>query len=230
MMFKRSILAMCACTGMTFICAASGGRAKPLHRWMFEDGEPALKLSGAGFAMSKGHGRCLSFSRASDRASAEAGELLHDIPSKTKPYTMAIWLKPDAGLVPDSAVEMSKLGGRRMTKFMFAMNDGKWHHLAIAHDPRRKGREYTLWIDWHDESSPRRFTSDNGKDSGSSKCVLPLAISKGKASFGGNVGFGLITKGYVGLVDDVAVFDRPLSSAELSCFLSPTNAVEAAKE
>lgn len=227
---KMMLLATCVCVWTTLLGGASSSRAKPLHRWMFEDGEPALKLSGAGFAMSKGHGRCLSFSRASDRASAEAAELLHDIPSKAKPYTMAIWLKPDAGLVPDSAVEMSKLGGRRMTKFMSAMNDGKWHHLAVAHDPNRKGREYTLWLDWQDELSPWRFTSDNGKDSGSSKCVLPFAISKGKASFGGNVGFGLITKGYVGLVDDVAVFDRPLSSAELSWFLSPTNAVEAAKE
>ena len=229
MMFKRSILAMCACTGMTFICAASGGRTNPLHRWMFEEGESALKLEGARFAEADGHGRCLSFSRASERAVAEVGETVQDIPSAEKPYTIATWLKPDAGLVSDSAVEMAKMGGRRMTKFMSAMNDGKWHHLAVAHDPNRKGREYTLWLDWQDELSPWRFTSDYGKDSGSSKCVLPFAISKGKASFGGNVGFGLITKGYVGLVDDVAVFDRSLSSAELSCFLSPTNVVETAK-
>lgn len=229
MMFKRSILAMCACTGMTFICAASGGRTNPLHRWMFEEGESALKLEGARFAEADGHGRCLSFSRASDRAVAEFGETVQDIPSAEKPYTIATWLKPDAGLVSDSAVEMAKMGGRRMTKFMSAMNDGKWHHLAIAHDPRRKGREYTLWIDWHDESSPRRFTSDYGKDAGVSNCVLPFSISKGKATLGGDVGFGPFAIGYRGLVDDVAVFDQPLSSAELSVFLTSTNRIKSAK-
>lgn len=229
MMFKRLILAMCACTGMTFICAASGGRTNPLHRWMFEEGESALKLEGARFAEADGHGRCLSFSRASDRAVAEVGETVQDIPSAEKPYTIATWLKPDAGLVSDSAVEMAKMGGRRMTKFMSAMNDGKWHHLAIAHDPRRKGREYTLWIDWHDESSPRRFTSDYGKDAGASNCVLPFSISKGKATLGGDVGFGPFAIGYRGLVDDVAVFDQPLSSAELSVFLTSTNRIKSAK-
>ena len=108
-------------------------------------------------------------------------------------------------------------------------HDGKWHHLAVAHDPNRKGGEYTLWLDWQDESSPRRFTSDYGKDAGASNCVLPFSISKGKATLGGDVGFGPFAIGYRGLVDDVAVFDQPLSSAELSVFLTSTNRIKSAK-
>ena len=36
------------------------------HRWIFEDGEAALKLNGAKFVSADGHGRCLSFSGMSD--------------------------------------------------------------------------------------------------------------------------------------------------------------------
>ena len=122
MMFKRSILAMCACTGMTFICAALGGRTNPLHRWMFEEGESALKLEGARFAEADGYGRCLSFSRASDRAVAEVGETVQDIPSAEKPYTIATWLKPDAGLVDDVAVFDQPLSSAELSVFLTSTN------------------------------------------------------------------------------------------------------------
>lgn len=201
----------------------------PAAKWDFE-GSDGLVMKKCSICNDPERGKCLKLVSSASRATARTTAKLPDVAFPKTPYTLAIWLKPDKSVISDADVEMAKLGGRRMAKFASAMHDGKWHHLAVAHDPNRKGREYTLWLDWQDELSPWRFTSDYGKDSGSSKCVLPFAISKGKASFGGNVGFGLITKGYVGLVDDVAVFDRPLSSAELSYFLSPTNAVEAAKE
>ena len=200
----------------------------PAAKWDFE-GSDGLVMKKCSICNDPERGKCLKLVSAASRATARTAAKLPDVASSKTPYTLAIWLKPDKSVISDADVEMAKLGGRRMTKFASAMHDGKWHHLAVAHDPNRKGGEYTLWLDWQDESSPWRFTSDYGKDSGNSKCVLPFSISKGKASFGGNVGFGLITKGYVGLVDDVAVFDRPISSAELSCFLSPTNVVETAK-
>ena len=200
----------------------------PAAKWDFE-GSDGLVMKKCSICNDPERGKCLKLVSSASRATARTAAKLPDVASLKTPYTLAIWLKPDKSVISDADVEMAKLGGRRMTKFASAMHDGKWHHLAVAHDPNRKGREYTLWIDWHDESSPRRFTSDYGKDAGASNCVLPFSISKGKATLGGDVGFGPFAIGYRGLVDDVAVFDQPLSSAELSVFLTSTNRIKSAK-
>ena len=194
--------------------------AGPVARWTFEEGERAVELKKGASVMTFGvHGRCLRFADGASRAVARADAKVPDIPGAAQPYTVMLWLKPDGGLVDDNLVEMAKRTGRRATKFMSAMNDGKWHHLAVAHDPARKGREYTLWLDWGEKSSPWRFTSDYGRNAGAAKCVLPFALRRGRATFGGNAGVGMFTVGYGGLVDDVAVFDRALSSDELTRFL-----------
>lgn len=190
----------------------------PVARWTFEDGDVMLK-KGASVMTFGGHGKCLRLADGASRAAARADATTPDIPGAAQPCTVMLWLKPDGGLVGDSMVEMAKMAGRRATKFMSAMNDGKWHHLAVAYDPARQGREYTLWLDWGEKSSPWRFTSDYGRNAGAAKCVLPFALRRGRATFGGNAGVGMFTVGYGGLVDDVAVFDRALSSDELTRFL-----------
>ena len=194
--------------------------AGPVARWTFEEGEAPVELNKGASVLTLGeHGKCLRFADGASRAVANAGAQTPDIPGAAKPYTVMLWLKPDGGLVDDNLVEMAKRTGRRATKFMSAMHDGKWHHLAVAHDPARKGREYTLWLDWGEKSSPWRFTSGYGRNAGAAKCVLPFALRRGRATFGGNAGVGMFTVGYGGLVDDVAVFDRALSSDELTRFL-----------
>ena len=194
--------------------------AGPVARWTFEVGEGAVELKkGASVLTFGAHGKCLRLADGSSRAVARTDAKTPDIADAAKPYTVMLWLKPDGGLVDDNLVEMAKMAGRRATKFMSAMNDGKWHHLAVAHDPARKGREYTLWLDWGEKSSPWRFTSDYDKNEGVAKCVLPFALKRRRATFGGNAGVGMFTVGYRGLVDDMVVFDHALTSDELAQFL-----------
>lgn len=194
--------------------------AGPVARWTFEVGEGAVELKKGASVLTLGaHGKCLRLADGSSRAVARTDAKTPDIADAAKPYTVMLWLKPDGGLVDDNLVEMAKMAGRRATKFMSAMNDGKWHHLAVAHDPARKGREYTLWLDWGEKSSPWRFTSDYDKNEGVAKCVLPFALKRRRATFGGNAGVGMFTVGYRGLVDDMVVFDHALTSDELAQFL-----------
>ena len=211
---------VCVCVLALVLPCAAAASAVPVARWTFEAGEEPVELKkGASVLTFGAHGRCLRFADGASRAVARADAKVPDIPGAAKSYTVMLWLKPDGGLVGDSMVEMAKMAGRRATKFMSAMNDGKWHHLAVAHDPSRKGREYTLWLDWGEKSSPWRFTSDYDKNEGVAKCVLPFALKRGRATFGGNAGVGMFAIGYCGLVDDVAVFDRALSPDELAQFL-----------
>jgi len=219
----RRILARAIICASVLACAlprAAASAAGPVARWTFEEGESAVELKkGASVLTFGAHGKCLRLADGSSRAVARTDAKTPDIADAAKPYTVMLWLKPDGGLVDDNLVEMAKMAGRRATKFMSAMNDGKWHHLAVAHDPARKGREYTLWLDWGEKSSPWRFTSDYDKNEGVAKCVLPFALKRRRATFGGNAGVGMFTVGYRGLVDDMVVFDHALTSDELAQFL-----------
>lgn len=207
---------------MSMAAATQAADNSLIAEWTFENGEGAVSMNGASLVTDGSHGRCLKLEGANSVASSAVvanAVNLPDIPSEDRPYTVMLWLKPDGGLVDDNLVEMAKMAGRRATKFMSAMNDGKWHHLAVAHDPARKGREYTLWLDWGEKSSPWRFTSDYDKNEGVAKCVLPFALKRRRATFGGNAGVGMFTVGYRGLVDDMVVFDHALTSDELTQFL-----------
>lgn len=186
----------------------------PDAKWDFES-DDGLTTKGCAILAEPGRGKCLKLVSPSSRATVETTAALPDVVSPKGPYTLTIWLKPDKSVISDADVEMAKFGGRRMTKFASAMHDGKWHHLAVTYDPARTNTEYAAYLDWPDEKSPRRFMSFYAKDAGMSKCILPFSFGSGQAVFGGKVGMSLFSVGFVGIIDDVTVYNRALADDEV---------------
>ena len=184
----------------------------PVAKWDFEGAESAtIRKNDCAVVAEPRHGKCLKLVSSASRATVKTTAKLPDVASPKDPYTLMVWLKPEKTMISDESVEMARLGGRRMTKFASAMHDGKWHHLAVTYDPARLGREYAVYLDWPDETSPWRFMSFYDKDAGASKCILPFSFKDGNAVFGGKVGMSLLSVGFVGMVDDVAVYDCALT-------------------
>ena len=186
----------------------------PVAKWDFE-GDDELAMKECAVIAEPGRGKCLKLVSSASRATVDTTAALPDVVSPKGPYTLTIWLKPDKSVISDADVEMAKLGGRRMTKFASAMHDGKWHHLAVTYDPARTNTEYAAYLDWPDEKSPWRFMSFYAKDAGMSKCILPFSFGNGKAVFGGKVGMSLFSVGFVGMIDDVTVYNRALADDEV---------------
>ena len=186
----------------------------PAAKWDFERSD-GLSMKKCSICDESGRGKCLRLVSSASRATAKTAASLPDVASPKTPYTLTIWLRPDKSMISDADVEMARLGGRRMTKFASAMHDGKWHHLAVTYDPARPGAEYAVYLDWPDEKSPWRFMSFYAKDAGMSKCILPFSFGSGRAVFGGNVGMSLFSVGFVGMIDDVTVYNRALSDDEV---------------
>ncbi len=81
-----------------------------------------------------------------------------------------------------------------------AYNDGQWHHLTL----RRGGGQLTLAVDTAAVSNPD----------------VPGSVSR-NSPFGVHIGQRMDSRGYFqGALDDVRVYSRALSDAELSALLA----------
>ena len=120
-------------------------------------------------------------------------------------------MKPERDVLTDAEVALAKLAGRRATKFVSAMHDGKWHHIVVTFDAERKEKEYALFLDWFDEKSPWRFMSYYPREKDVASSYLPVAFGRDSLTFGGKVGWAVYSVVFRGLIDDVAVYDRCLS-------------------
>ena len=192
--------------------------SEPVAYWRFDEGDanPVCVGTGARIVSGYGRGKSLRLDSPRARASAKVGDGVPDISATERPFTAMIRVRPDVDVVSDTMASMAKMcNSRRMTKFVEAMRDGQWHHLALVFDPTQRGKEYTVYFDWDDPKSPRRFTSGYPKDSGS-KLTLPLVAKKSKVTFGGSISWGFYSLAYKGLIDDVVLFSTPLSSEEIS--------------
>ena len=161
----------------TTLCSVAEDEKLLAAKWDFESSD-GLAMKKCAILAEPGHGNCLKLLAPASRATVKTTAMLPDIASLKTPYTLAIWLKPDKSVISDADVEMAKLGGRRMTKFASAMHDGKWHHLDVTYDPARTNAEYDAYVDWPYEKSPWRFMSFYEKDTGMSKCILPIVAGK----------------------------------------------------
>ena len=184
--------------------------------WSFDGADAApVELKGAAIVSDKAHGGCLKLPSSGARAVARVS-WLPDPKNAKGAYTVALRIRPDKGIVPSAYVAMAGMtNSRRMNKFISALTDGEWHHLALVFDPARKGKEYTFYLDWPDEKSVNRFTSDYPKDGKSSGLTLPFSVSKSQVSFGGSVGLSMMSLGYTGLIDDIRFFDSALGAEEV---------------
>jgi len=81
-----------------------------------------------------------------------------------------------------------------------AVNDGKWHHIAVSRDPAGTPRNYRLYIDGVENSS----LTDNGLNLDNS---APLEMGKWATESNGGI--------YSGLMDEVQIFSRSLTAAEI---------------
>lgn len=190
----------------------------PVAYWRFDEGDanPVRVEKDARIVSEDGRGACLRLDSSRARARAKVVDAVTDISSTERPYTAMIRIRPDADVVSDTMASMAKMcNSRRMTKFVEAMRDGQWHHVALVFDPTQCGKEYTVYFDWDDSKSPRRFTSVYPKDSGS-KLTLPLVIKNSKVMFGGPISWGFYSLDYKGLIDDVVLFSTPLASEEIA--------------
>ncbi len=185
-------------------------------RWDFEGGE-VRTMKGCAEVEDAERGKCLRLQSSDSRALLTAAAPLPQIGSSVRAYSLALRLKPDTDVLSDAEVALAKLGGRRATKFASAMHDGKWHHVVITFDPERKGKEYALYLDWHDEKSPWRFMSyyDKEKDKNVFTSVIPVSFGSESLTFGGKIGWAVYSVGFHGLIDDVEVYDKllPLEKA-----------------
>ncbi len=187
----------------------------PAGKWTFECGE-VVKLENAAIANDPAKGMCLRLVSSSSKATADAPAGIPDLLSTAAPFTVMLWLKPDKDMLSDFEVAMARQMGQRATKFASAMHDGEWHHIAVSYDPKRKGREYAVYLDWPDGKSPWRFFSFRPKSKGLSQCVIPVSFSKTKVTFGGKAGMSSYSVPYKGLVDDVAIYRECLSGGNIA--------------
>ena len=81
-----------------------------------------------------------------------------------------------------------------------AVNDGKWHHIAVSRDPAGTPRNYRLYIDGVENSS----LTDNGLNLDNS---APLEMGKWATESNGGI--------YSGLMDEVQIFNRSLTATEI---------------
>lgn len=191
--------------------------ANPVIELHFDgsDARPVSLEKGAQIVSCEGHGKCLRLESARVRAVAKDVANALDLLSVKRPFTAMIRIRPDAGVVSDSMAAMAKVcNSRRMTKFVGAMRDGRWHLLVLTFDPSQCGKEYSVYLDWDDSKSPRRFTSTYPKDSGA-KISLPLVVRDSEITLGGSLSWGFYSLDYKGLIDDVAIYDTALSSEKI---------------
>lgn len=163
--------------------------AEPVAYWRFDEGDANPVYVGKDARIVSGYGRGKSLRLDSPRArvSAKTVDGVPDISATEHPFTAMIRVRPDADVVSDTMASMAKMcNSRRMTKFVEAMRDGQWHHVALVFDPTQCGKEYTVYFDWDDPKSPRRFTSVYPKDSGA-KLTLPLVAKNSSVAFGGSI-------------------------------------------
>lgn len=134
--------------------------AEPVAYWRFDEGDanPVCVGTGARIVSGCGRGKSLRLDSPRARASAKAADAVPDISVTERPFTAMIRVRPDVDVVSDTMASMAKMcNSRRMTKFVEAMRDGQWHHLALVFDPTQRGREYTVYFDWDNPKSPRRL-------------------------------------------------------------------------
>ena len=92
------------------------------------------------------------------------------------------------------------VGGERDARATAALPTNAWSHLATTYD----GASLRLYV--------------NGVLAATLPVSGPMAVSTGPLKIGGNAIFG--SEWYAGLIDDVRVYDRPLSPAEIQTDMS----------
>jgi len=110
-------------------------------------------------------------------------------------------------LNPDGSPGLNKLPGTG-TKIGTKINDTKWHYLAVT----KSGTNVVFYLDGHVHTAPAfdqqfEFTSTNGP------------------SIGGQEGVRFYGKSFLGSLDEVAVFNRPLSAAEIQTIYTGQNQI-----
>lgn len=208
------VLVWAGAMGVAWCVAA----AEPVACWRFDgsDANVVRVEKGARIVAGQGRGKSLRLDSARARAVVKDVANVPDLSSVERPFTAMIRVRPDAGVVSDSTAAMAKMcNSRRLTKFVEAMRDGQWHLLVLTFDPMQRGKEYSVYLDWDDPKSPRRFTSTYPKDSGS-KISLPLTVKGSTVTFGGAICWGLFSLGYQGLIDDVALYTTALTGEEIA--------------
>ena len=110
-------------------------------------------------------------------------------------------------LNPDGNPGLNKFPGNN-TKIGTKIKDTKWHHLAVT----KSGTNVVFYIDGHAYTAPSfdqkfEFTGTNGP------------------SIGGKDGIPNYGKCFLGSLDEVAVYNRPLSAEEIKTIYTRQNQI-----